>query len=230
MDTMPFTAIQQQFDRSSLQQLLDEAGPGLRFQQCVFDAEDLEGLDLGRAEFVSCSLAGTGWRRAKLAGTRWRGCRAGGADFELCELTDAHFEACDLSNTQWRRARLSSAVFVDVKLMGACFSEAITLGMVMKQSVAVNADLRGLSFRKQVLDTLNLEGADLSGCDFTDAVLLECNLANATLKNARFTRADLRRARLGGVQVGDLLQHFKGSTMSADQAASIVAALGVQVL
>lgn len=217
-------------DRAGLEQRLADAPAGLRLQHCVLDGEDLEGLDLTRAEFVGCSFAGTRWRRAQLAGTRWRGCRAGGADFELCDLTDARFESCDLNNTQWRRARLSSAEFCEVKLTGARFTDAVTLGMSLKRSLAVNADLRGLSFRKQVIEALNLEGADLSGCDFTDAILRDCNLSNAALKNARFTRADLRGAKLGDIQVGDLLQHYKGSTISTDQAASIIAGLGVQVL
>ena len=42
--------------------------------------------------------------------------------------------------------------------------------------------------------------------------------------------ADLRRARLGALQVGDLLQHFKGATISVDQAVTLIAALGVNVV
>lgn len=91
-------------------------------------------------------------------------------------------------------------------------------------------DLRGIAFRKQTVEGLNLTGADLAGCDFCDAVLVDCDLTNASLKNTKFAGADLRRAQLGMVQVGDLLQHFKGSTISTEQAAALVVGLGVNVV
>ena len=125
---------------------------------------------------------------------------------------------------------LPGAAFTESKLTGARFTEALTLGLQLQACLLVSADLRGLSFRKQRLQGLRLNAADLSGCDFSDAVLIDCDLSDAHLKNARFTRADLRRAQLGTVQIGDLLQHYKGCTLSVDQAATLVAGLGVEVV
>lgn len=91
-------------------------------------------------------------------------------------------------------------------------------------------DLRGVVFRKQTVKGLNMSGADLAGCDFSDAVLVGCDLTNANLRDTKFGGADLRDARLGEVRIGDLLQYFNGSTISSEQAAALVAALGVNVI
>lgn len=224
------TTSDQDVSRSILDELLTDEQALHRFEHCVFDGEDLEGLDLRNAEFISCGFVRACLDRALLSGTRWSRCRCAGATFDLSDLTDARFDHGDLNNTSWSRARLSGASFVDVKLTGASFPEAKTLGMRLRTSLLVSADLRGMSFRKQTIEGLNLTGADLAGCDFTDAVLVDCDLTNAHLRNARFVGADLRQSRLGAVQVGDLLQQFKGSTMSTEQAASLVAALGVNVI
>jgi uncharacterized protein YjbI with pentapeptide repeats len=224
------TTSDQTLTRRLLQERLAEAASPHRFERCVFDGEDLGGLDLQGATFSACTFVGTRLDKASLGQTQWHRCRCAAATFDLADLADARFDHCDLNNTGWCRAKLSSASFTEVKLTGARFTEARTLGLAYHASLLVGADLRGISFRKQRLEALNFSGADLSGCDFTDAVLVDCDLTDANLKNARFARADLRRAQLGVLQVGDLVQHFKGSTISADQAAAIVAALGVHVV
>lgn len=224
------TTADQTVTRSQLEALLAGAAPSRRFERCVFDGEDLGGLSLQGVEFVDCSLARTRLDRASLADSHWQGCRCAVAVFDLADLSDARFEHCDLNNTSWCRAKLASASFAEAKLTGARFTEARTLGMSLQACLLVSADLRGVSFRKQRLEGLNFSSADLSGCDFTEATLVDCDLSDAHLKNARFARADLRRAQLGALQVGDLLQHFKGCSISADQAAGLIAALGVNVL
>lgn len=148
------TTSDEDLSRAQLDELLRDDRVLHRFEHCVFDGEDLDGVDLRGAEFISC----------------------------------------------------------------------------FKHSLLVSADLRGIAFRKQTVEGLNLMGADLAGCDFSDAVLVDCDLTNASLKNTKFAGADLRRAQLGMVQVGDLLQHFKGSTISTEQAAALVVGLGVNVV
>lgn len=217
-------------DRTSLERILHEARGVVRFEHCVFDAEDLSGLNLHGVTFMACSFAEAVLEKAHLSGTQWRRCRAPRADFGLADLSDAGFEACDLNNSTWTRARLASAVFTDVKLTGASFSDAKTLGMRIKSSLLVSADLRGLSFRKQVLEHLNLTGADLDGCDFTEAVFEGGTLSGANLKNARFQGADLRLVELGPLDIATAALHLKGSFMSPEQAAALVSGLGIQVV
>lgn len=222
--------LDQSINRAQLQVLLQDASPEKHFERCVFDDADMRGLDLGGAEFVDCTLVRTQLDKALLGQTRWQGCRCASASFDLADVADAQFTHCDLNNTSWCRAKLSGASFDEVKLTGARFTEARTLGMTLNASLLVSADLRGLSFRKQKLERLNLSAANLSGCDFSEAVLTDCDITGAVLKNSKFTRADLRRTQLGSVQVSDLMHHFKGSVISADQAAGLIAALGVTVI
>jgi hypothetical protein len=216
--------------RAQLETLLHGASAAKRLVRCVFDDEDLCGLDLAGAEVVDCTFARTQLAKALLGNTRWQGCRGPGASFDLADLTDARFVRCDPNNSNWWRGKLSGASFDEVKLTGARFAEARTLGTTLRASLLVTADLRGWTFRKQNLEQLNLSGADLSGCDFSDDILIDCDITGASLKHTKFARADPRRAQIGPLQVGDLLQHFKGSVISVDQPAGLIAALGVSVI
>ncbi|MFZ2990957.1 pentapeptide repeat-containing protein, partial [Ideonella sp.] len=112
----------------------------------------------------------------------------------------------------------------------AQFGGARTLGLVFEDSLLVAADLRGVSFRKQVLKHLNFSDADLGGCDFRDAVFEGGSLRHANLKNAQFAGADLRFVDISGMTLTTLAQFCQGSTVSADQAAALVSGLGVQVV
>lgn len=224
------TTSHQDVDRALMHELLADESVRHRFEHCAFDGQDLEGVDLRGVEFLSCRFVQTLLDRASLSDTRWVSCQCAGAAFDHADLADAQFARCDLNNSSWNYAKLAGASFVDVKLTGARFLEARTLGMSVRNSLLVSADLRSISFRKQVVEGLNLTGADLAGCDFSDAVLIGCDLTNASLKNTRFAGADLRQSRLGDIQVGDLLSHFKGSTISMEQAADLVGALGVNVI
>lgn len=217
-------------DRAALEQILQKAPGAVRFEHCVFDGEDLSGLPLRGAAFLACSFAEASLEKANLSDTRWTRCRAPRADFGLADVSDARFESCDLNNSTWTRSRLASATFHEVKLTGASFADAKALGMRIQASLLVSADLRGLSFRKQVLEHLNFTGADLGGCDFTEAVFEGGTLSGANLKNAKFQGADLRLVELGPLDIATAALHLKGSFMSPEQAASLVSGLGIQVL
>jgi uncharacterized ferritin-like protein (DUF455 family)/uncharacterized protein YjbI with pentapeptide repeats len=201
----------------------------LHFERCNFDEADLSRLDLRGAQFTLCNFAETSFDRTLLSETRWAGCRARQADFGLADLTNARFQDCDLNNTQWTRAKLASAFFSGVKLTGAHFGEVSALGIGFKDSLLVDAHLRGMSFRKQKLEQLDFSEADLSGCDFRETVFEGGSLRNAHLKLARFEGADLREVDLGGLRLANAAQ-FKGATISHRQAASLVEELGLRVV
>ncbi len=204
-------------------------GHTLTVTRCRLDSEDLSGLDARGVHFMDCSLQATRWAKANLAESVWQGCKAGQADFRQVDLTDARFSQCDLNNTSWLRAKLAATRFEASKLTGAGFGGAETLGLVLVECLLVGADLRGLSFRKQRLEQLQMADADVSGCDFRDAVFKGGSLRNAHLKNAQFAGADVRSVDLGGLSLNDLVQSFKGAVISHDQAATLVEALGVRV-
>lgn len=219
------------WDRNSVGSALRaNRGSRLRFDRCSFKEMDLSGLKLAGVLFNDCAFDGTTLEKADLSRTVWHRCRGPMANFDMCDLTEAMFEGGDYNNSTWNRARLSSASFFEVKLTGARFREAQALGLVLRHSILVNADVRGFSFRKQRIEALNFAGADLAGCDFSSADFVGGSLRDANLKGASFKGADLRNVELGPVQIGDLQQHFKGSILSIEQAATIVSALGINVV
>jgi uncharacterized protein YjbI with pentapeptide repeats len=220
----------QTLGRAALADFLGQCtGPAV-LTRCELDGEDLSRLNLRGVRFEHCTFFETTFERSDLSRTSWQSCKAGQANFHLADATEAAFTSCDLNNTSWARARLASAHFKEVKLTGAHFTGAQTLGLVFTDSLLVGADLRGVSFRKQTLERLNLSDADLAGCDFRDAIFNGGSLRNANLKNALFERADLRLVDLSGLSIATLAQSLKGSVVSMDQAASLIGSLGVQVM
>ena len=221
----------QTLSRDDLAALLAGKPQGLRFVRCDFDGQDLSKLNLHGVEFQDCSLAETSLERCDLAQTRWLACKARQANFHLADLTDASFSRCDLNNTAWGLTKLAGASFIEVKLTGANFKGAQqTLGLRFQDSLLVGADLRGLSFRKQLVARLNLADADLGGCDFRDAQFEGGSLRDANLKNAQFEGADLRTVDLSGLTITSVAQQFKGAVLSMEQAAALISGLGVRVM
>jgi fluoroquinolone resistance protein len=107
--------------------------------------------------------------------------------------------------------------------------DARTLGLVFDRCLLINAQLRGLSFRRTLLDGIDFQGADLIETDFREAVLTGCSLRDAIVTDARFEGADLRGADLGNWRLADA-SRFKGAIISKDQAAALLRGLGLKVL
>jgi uncharacterized protein YjbI with pentapeptide repeats len=171
---------------------------------------DLNGLDFHGCEFVRC--------------------RAGHANFSSCNFTEARFLFCDFNNTKWRGTIVSSAFFQDCKLTGVQMVVASTLmPPAFERCLLINANLRGLSFRRAQLDGVDFQGADLRDADFRDAALTGCSLREANVTKARFEGADLRDADLGSLQLVDA-SRFKGAIISKMQAGELLSGLGLKVV
>ena len=157
-------------------------------------------------------------------------CRAGHANLSSCNFTEARFLFCDFNNTKWRGTIVSSAFFQDCKLTGAQMAVANTLmSPAFERCLLINANLRGLSFRRGQLDGVDFQGADLRETDFRDAVLTGCSLREANVTNARFEGADLRGADLCSLQLADA-SRFKGAIISKKQAGELLSGLGLKVV
>jgi uncharacterized protein YjbI with pentapeptide repeats len=182
----------------------------IRFTGWNMTEADLNGLDLQGCEFVRC--------------------RAGHANFSSSNLTQVRFLFCDFNNSKWRGTIVSSAFFQDCKLTGAQLAVANTLmSPAFERCLLINANLRGLSFRRAQLDGVDFHGADLREADFRDAVLTGCSLREANVTNARFEGADLRGADLGSLQLADA-SRFKGAIISRKQAGELLSGLGLKVV
>jgi fluoroquinolone resistance protein len=182
----------------------------MRFMAWNMTEADLNGLDLQGCEFVRC--------------------RAGHANFSSCNFTEARFLFCDFNNSKWRGTIVLSAFFQDCKLTGAQLAVANTLmPPAFERCLLINANLRGLSFRRAQLDGVDFHGADLREADFRDAVLTGCSLREANVTNARFEGADLRGADLGSLKLADA-SRFKGAIISKKQAGELLSGLGLKVV
>lgn len=195
---------------------------------CDLEEADLSGLDLSGWVFEQCDL-----RRARLAGARcerslWQSCRGAFADFTGCDLSEARFVACDFNNAMLRRSTLEEARFLRCKCTGADFSEVKAITLHIEETLLIDARLAGLSFRKAQLVRVDFSRSDLRKCDFRMTSFEACSLREAQTHGARFEQADLRGADLGGIGLGDAAR-FRGATISREQAAQLLAEVGLNV-
>lgn len=219
----------EKLDRTAIEHLIEDSPKPLKFEDCDFEGADLSRLNLRSATFLQCTTVGTSFFAATLTQTHWTRCRARQANFGTADLIDATFLSSDLNNTNWRRAKLGSVCFKECKLTGANLEDCSALGLEFVETLLVGAFLRRLSFRKTTLRNLDFSDADLAGADFRDAIFEGCSLRHAHLKDARFEGADLRDADLSGIRLADV-GVFRGATVSYQQAAVLVAELGLRVV
>jgi uncharacterized protein YjbI with pentapeptide repeats len=195
---------------------------------CHFEDTAITRLDLTGWRFERCNLRRARLDDTRLEGSYWQSCRGGLAGFPGADLTDARFVSCDFNNAGFRGAQLSGTMFTGCKLTGADFAEARTLGLTFAETLLIGASLVGHTFRKQIMDKVDLSQADLRRCDFRGAVLVDCSLRDANVSGARFENADLRLADLGGIRLVDATL-YRGAIISHKQAGQLLAELGLLV-
>jgi fluoroquinolone resistance protein len=221
------TVSDQTLGRAEIERLV-EAGALVRLVGCDLGEADCSQLELSGWTFERCLLRRTSFRGSQLDGTRWSGCKGGFAEFFAADLTDAQLHSSDFNNANFRSATMSGTVVRGCKLTGADFGEAKTLGATFAESLFVGARLEAVSFRKMTLLGLDFSDADLRKCDFRGAVLDGCSLRAANIGDAHFEGADLRGADLGELRLNDATK-FRGAVISRDQAALLLAELGLTV-
>jgi uncharacterized protein YjbI with pentapeptide repeats len=213
--------------RADIMALVAGSGAAHLFD-CDLDEADLADLDLAGWRFERCSLRRADMTKANLERTQWLSCRAPFASFFSADLTEATIRSCDFNNANLRHARLTSARLTGCKLTGADLTDARIIDLHCEEVLLASAKLAGLSFRKQHLRRLDFSQADLRKADLRDVVFEACSLRDALLAGARFDRADLRGADLGGLRLVDA-GLFRGATISHEQAAQLLAELGLHL-
>ncbi len=184
----------------------------------------------GPTRFVGWNMAEADLSGMDLRGCEFARCRGGHANFSSCKLTEARFLFRDPNNSKWRGTILSDVLFQDCKLTGAQMAIAnALLPPASDRCLLINANFRGLSFRRTRLDGVDFQDADLREIDFREAVLTGCSPREANVTNARFETADLRGADLGNLQLADA-SRFREVIISKQQAGRRLGGLGLKVV
>ncbi len=195
---------------------------------CDVEEADLSGLDLTGWKFERCNLRRANVSRSRLERTEWLTCRGAFADFTASDLTDANFVASDFNNSSFRRCTLQSARFARCKLTGSDLREIRAVDLLFDETLLINAQLPGLSFRKVALNRIDFSQSDLRKCDFRHSTFQDCGLRDANMDGCRFDGADLRGVDLGGLRLVDA-SLFRGATISSEQAGQLLSELGLNV-
>ena len=119
----------------------DPPSPGVNWQRCIFDGQDISQADLSGARLRDGSFF-----RATLSGS-------------------------NLTNISAFKVKFVNAVMRDVKLDGAALSEADFTKADLTGASLKGADLRRVRFFDAVLRQADLSEARLTGADFTRADL-----------------------------------------------------------
>lgn len=216
------------FGKGELERLAQPGVP-LHLKGCSLSELDLTGIQMPGWILEQCDLQRTKLHAAMLEGTQWLSCRASFADFTAADLTESTFNAGFVNNTKFCRSKVQGSSFTGCRLTGADFTGCRGFDVTFHEVSLVLASLPGLSFRNTALSNVNFSEADLTKCDFRGATFERCSLREAVLDGARFEGADLRDVDLTGLKIADL-GRFKGAKMSSDQAAQLIAGLGIKVV
>lgn len=126
----------------------DRAEPGVDWRRCVFDRQELPGLDIAGA-----TLRDTSFKRADLTGGNLARVNAYRAKFISAKIQKAVFD----------RARLEEADFTKADLSGSSFK-----GANMRNARLFRANLRGADLTDAQLRGADLLRADLTGATWVD--------------------------------------------------------------
>jgi len=175
---------------------------------------DYTGLDIERAEVVTCRLERalfihTQWTRGRIEDCLAISCDFSGALWEECSFSRVEFRGCRFSGLQ-AQSRFKDVGFIDCKIDGA-------------------------NFRMSEWQSAEFDHCDLSDSDFYAAKLAgtrfdHCDLSGLELSKADLTGARLQGSTIQGLQGGDGL---RGVSIGSDQVLAVALAvfsdLGISV-
>ncbi len=125
----------------------DPPEQGVNWKRCLFDSQDLNGVDLRDSRLRDASFF-----RATLVESDLSGADAFRAKFVNATMTGVRFESAKLSEADFTKADLSNASFV---------------GSDMRRARLNRANLRGADLSNARLQGADLARADLSGATWT---------------------------------------------------------------
>lgn len=219
------------------EQNIDAVFSGCRFDDGIFAGGDLAGASFEDCEFAQCSLRG-----ADLRDTRFSDCKLylddQASDFRYCELRDARFENCDLTTCTFERANAYGLKLIRCQAQGADFTN-VDFGLTMgrKQTLTdFECDSCNLAYAN--FSSTHLEGAVFKSSRLAHAVLHNCDLRNARLTDCELDNLDAARLTLTGANLcGSRFNNLNpkeidltGAQVDADQALSLLSALGIDVV
>ncbi|RYF84033.1 MAG: DUF2169 domain-containing protein [Comamonadaceae bacterium] len=176
---------------------------------------NLSGARLAGAVLAHANLEGLIAIDAQLAQANLGGARMAGAVFDGADLRGAQLGPSDLGQTRLRRAQLSGARLEGALWGAADWSELRAPTQLFyrhdfKGLVLAGADLAQANFIECRIAGCDLRAARLAGASFIRCEMDGVQLADAHLvgavfdKSTRLRGADLRRARLGQANLGEV--------------------------
>ena len=170
---------------------------------------DLQGRDLGYADFSEAVLVNADFRGARLHHSNFQGAFVLGSKFS--RRSGRGPNTANLTGADFTGANLAHANFLDTNLVSTVLRGADLSGAVLARTLMSFADLSGMKLPGANLQDSDLTSADLSGADFTgarlhrsdlsDAVLIDTRLTAANMRETNLVLANLRRAKLSGVNL-----------------------------
>jgi len=216
---------------------IDGVFSGCRFEDCIFAGADLGGATFEDCEFAQCSL-----RSADLRDARFIDCKLyldeQASDLRYCELRDARFEGCDLTTCTFERANAYGLKLIRCQAQGADFTN-VDFGMTLtRNQTLIDFECDGCNLAYADFSSTNLAGAVFKSTRLVHALMHNCDLSNSQITDCELDNLDaaklsLRGANLCGSRFNNLNPteiDLTGAQVDADQALSLLGALGIEVV
>jgi uncharacterized protein YjbI with pentapeptide repeats len=193
---------------------------------------------LSESRFQACRFVRCSFREATVEHCRFDAAEPRDACvFAFSRLDEARFVDCHLNLARLEKSTAVETVYERVSATGLMFDAAI------RRRIAGKRMGGGISFRDCKLlyarfAETDLAGAVFAGSDLRDAAFRKADLTGADLRRTRLNNIDLTDATLDDADLGgadfdgfDLaaLRSFRNMIASADQAAALLAAIGIRL-
>lgn len=160
------------------------------FTRCNLKGADFSKMELPRAAFMDCGLAGGKFMSSKMVDSAWSGSDLSDAAFQMANISKSSFHHCKIRNTTFDEAFCYHANFERSEGQNASFRKS-TLSWCNFQDTSLSQ----ATFSESKCNNAEFYQAHLPQVDFTSSDLSDTRFVNAHCDFARFDKAKLDAAR-----------------------------------
>ncbi len=196
----------------SLEQAVSRAGEEEDIRSRLFSNEEMENVDIVRADFYGCTFSE---------------CRLSGWNLEEIHFSDCVFRGCDLSNLRMEGGGFHRVEFQNCRLMGASFSGTVFDDVLISGCGARYGNFSEARFRSCRFRNTDVSEGSFGGSQFQKSAVENCRFRSTEFFHAGIAGLDFSSCSLEGAVFA--VSDVKGITVSAEQAVELSKLLGIRV-
>ena len=166
--------------------------------------------------------------RLHLSSCKFDHCIFSKCNLERFDGMDLLFDHCDLSNLDLSHAVFHRCIFIDCRLTGADFTNTTFRNTTFQNCSAAYFNGACSSFKQCAFIQCDLSNSSFNDCEQQHLIFQECNLNQCEFHHTKMNCVDLSTSTIEGILLS--LDTIKGMKVNQEQAISLVALLGIEIV